>query len=78
MERSGGIVTNIGIHFFDLLLWLFGSLQESTVHLHDERRAAGALELERASVLWFLSAKPEDLPVSSSAWCEDYLSFDRR
>ncbi len=61
-ERSGGIVTNIGIHFFDLLLWLFGPLQDSTVHLHDERRAAGALELERASVLWFLSAEPEDLP----------------
>lgn len=61
-ERSGGIATNIGIHFFDLLLWLFGDVQESVVHLHDSRRMAGALELERARVRWFLSAEPSDLP----------------
>jgi UDP-N-acetyl-2-amino-2-deoxyglucuronate dehydrogenase len=61
-ERSGGIVTNIGIHFFDLLLWLFGPVEESVVHLRETRRAAGALELERARVVWFLSAEPADLP----------------
>ncbi len=61
-ERSGGIATNIGIHFFDLLLWLFGDVQECVVHLHDSRRMAGALELERARVRWFLSAEPSDLP----------------
>ena len=61
-ERSGGLATNIGIHFFDLLLWLFGDLQECVVHLHDSRRMAGALELERARVRWFLSAEPSDLP----------------
>ena len=61
-ERSGGIVTNIGIHFFDLVLWLFGGIQDCVVHLHNARRAAGVLELERARVRWFLSAEPTDLP----------------
>ena len=62
VERSGGIVTNIGIHFFDLLLWLFGDLQTCTVQMRSERKAAGFLELERARVLWFLSADASDLP----------------
>jgi len=61
-ERSGGIVTNIGIHFFDLLMWLFGPVESSAVHLRDSRRVAGALELARARVVWFLSADPSDLP----------------
>jgi UDP-N-acetyl-2-amino-2-deoxyglucuronate dehydrogenase len=61
-ERSGGIATNIGIHLFDLVLWLFGSVHESVVHLQDSRRKAGLLELERASVRWFLSAEASDLP----------------
>jgi UDP-N-acetyl-2-amino-2-deoxyglucuronate dehydrogenase len=61
-ERSGGIVTNIGIHFFDLLQWLFGAVSTCEVHLRDQRRMAGYLELERASVRWFLSADSADLP----------------
>ena len=61
-ERAGGMATNIGIHCFDLLLWLFGGVQECVVHLHDPRRMAGALELERARVRWFLSIEPSDLP----------------
>jgi UDP-N-acetyl-2-amino-2-deoxyglucuronate dehydrogenase len=61
-DRSGGIVTNIGIHFFDLLLWLFGDARSSEVHLRDADRAAGALELERADVQWFLSTSAADLP----------------
>jgi UDP-N-acetyl-2-amino-2-deoxyglucuronate dehydrogenase len=61
-ERSGGIVTNIGIHFFDLLMWLFGPVEHSSVHLHESRRVAGALELAKARVVWFLSAEPRDLP----------------
>jgi UDP-N-acetyl-2-amino-2-deoxyglucuronate dehydrogenase len=61
-ERSGGVVTNIGIHFFDLLLWLFGAVEECAVHVRDPRRMAGALELERARVRWFLSTEPSDLP----------------
>jgi UDP-N-acetyl-2-amino-2-deoxyglucuronate dehydrogenase len=61
-ERSGGIVTNLGIHFFDLLLWLFGPVQRSWVHLREPKRTAGSLELERADVTWFLSADAADLP----------------
>jgi UDP-N-acetyl-2-amino-2-deoxyglucuronate dehydrogenase len=61
-ERSGGIVTNIGIHFFDLLLWLFGGAGACEVHLREPRRMAGYLELERARVRWFLSADAADLP----------------
>jgi UDP-N-acetyl-2-amino-2-deoxyglucuronate dehydrogenase len=61
-ERSGGIVTNIGIHFFDLLLWLFGSVTSCEVHLRDDRRIGGVLALERARVRWFLSTDTVDLP----------------
>jgi UDP-N-acetyl-2-amino-2-deoxyglucuronate dehydrogenase len=61
-ERSGGLVTNIGIHLFDLLLWLFGARRHSEVYLREPRRAAGFLELERARVRWFLSADAGDLP----------------
>jgi UDP-N-acetyl-2-amino-2-deoxyglucuronate dehydrogenase len=61
-ERSGGIVTNIGIHFFDLLLWLFGPVSTCEVHVREPRRMAGFLELERARVRWFLSADSGDLP----------------
>jgi UDP-N-acetyl-2-amino-2-deoxyglucuronate dehydrogenase len=62
VERSGGLVTNIGIHFFDLLLWLFGSVDSGEVSVLEEQRAAGRLELQRADVEWFLSADPADLP----------------
>src|SRR5207253_4788238 len=61
-ERSGGIVTNIGIHFFDLLLWLFGRAVRCEVHIRDRRRTAGFLELERARVRWMLSTDYTDLP----------------
>jgi UDP-N-acetyl-2-amino-2-deoxyglucuronate dehydrogenase len=62
IEKSGGVPTNIGIHFFDLLLWLFGPAEEQRVHLNDPRRMAGYLELERARVRWFLSVDRRDLP----------------
>lgn len=61
-EQSGGVATNIGIHFFDLLMWLFGPAQANEVHLRQPHRMAGALELERARVRWFLSVDREDLP----------------
>jgi UDP-N-acetyl-2-amino-2-deoxyglucuronate dehydrogenase len=61
-DRSGGIVTNIGIHFFDLLGWLFGAVQKSEVHVREANRAAGALELANADVTWFLSTDNGDLP----------------
>lgn len=62
LDRSGGIATNIGIHFFDLLLWLFGSVQDLRVHHSEPTRLAGLLEVERATVRWFLSTSPADLP----------------
>jgi UDP-N-acetyl-2-amino-2-deoxyglucuronate dehydrogenase len=60
-QKSGGIVTNIGIHFFDLLIWLFGSVENSEVHLSEENKMAGFLELEKANVQWFLSIDKNDL-----------------
>ena len=61
-QRSGGVAVNIGIHFFDLLLWLFGSCRRHEVHLNEPRRIAGLLELQRADVQWFLSVNHGDLP----------------
>ncbi|HEX7282434.1 MAG TPA: Gfo/Idh/MocA family oxidoreductase [Vicinamibacterales bacterium] len=61
-ERSGGIVTNIGIHFFDLLVWLFGDVQSSAVNLREFKRAAGTMTLRNADVEWYLSAEASDLP----------------
>ncbi len=62
LERSGGIATNIGIHLFDLLLWLFGPVRQVDVHHSEPSRLAGFLELEGASVRWFLSTSAADLP----------------
>lgn len=62
VEKSGGIATNIGVHMFDLLVWLFGAPGRFGVHLHAARRMAGFLELERARVRWFLSVDASDLP----------------
>ena len=61
-EKSGGVAMNIGIHFFDLLLWLFGTCRRSEVHLHTTDKMAGMLELEWADVTWFLSIDAADLP----------------
>lgn len=61
-RRSFGIATNIGIHFFDMLQFVFGSLQRSELHLSDDRRASGYLELENARVRWYLSVDASDLP----------------
>jgi len=60
--KSGGVAMNIGIHFFDLLMWLFGPVEKNRVHLAQPDKMAGRLELERASVRWFLSLDPADLP----------------
>jgi len=62
LEKSGGITTNIGVHFFDVLLWLFGPVEQLQVHLSEPRRAAGMLRLGRATVRWFLSLEKTDLP----------------
>jgi UDP-N-acetyl-2-amino-2-deoxyglucuronate dehydrogenase len=61
-QKSGGVAMNIGIHFFDLLLWLFGSSRRSELHLHADTKMAGMMELEHADVTWFLSIDSADLP----------------
>ena len=66
-QKSGGVSTNIGIHFFDMLIWIFGSVNRSEVHLADPRRMAGYLDLQRADVRWFLSVDREDLPPAALA-----------
>lgn len=61
-KKSGGIATNIGVHFFDMLHFLFGDLQTNRVHVADDLRASGYLEYERARVRWFLSIDAGDVP----------------
>lgn len=61
-EKSGGIATNIGIHFYDMLTWIFGSVKENVTHILEEDRAAGFLQLERARVRWFLSVNYDFIP----------------
>jgi UDP-N-acetyl-2-amino-2-deoxyglucuronate dehydrogenase len=61
-QKSGGIATNIGIHFFDMLLWIFGDVKINEVHQHSPETASGKLELERANVNWFLSIDANNLP----------------
>jgi UDP-N-acetyl-2-amino-2-deoxyglucuronate dehydrogenase len=67
VQKSGGVATNIGIHFFDMLGWIFGDTKANIVHLSEYNKAAGYLELERARIRWFLSLDYEDLPESLKA-----------
>lgn len=62
LKKSGGIATNIGVHFFDMLHFIFGELQDNVVHLHEDTKAAGYLEFEHARVRWFMSIDVEDVP----------------
>lgn len=62
VAKSGGVATNIGIHFFDILQWIFGEVKCNVVHLNEPQRSAGFLELEHARIRWFLSIKRDDLP----------------
>ncbi|WP_422004642.1 Gfo/Idh/MocA family protein [Pyruvatibacter mobilis] len=66
-EKSGGIATNIGVHFYDMLSWVFGDLKSSIVHFHRGDVAAGYLEYERARVRWFLSINANYLPEQAVA-----------
>jgi UDP-N-acetyl-2-amino-2-deoxyglucuronate dehydrogenase len=61
-EKSGGITMNIGIHFFDILCWIFGAPVASETHLRSHDRSAGYLEFAKAEVTWFLSINPATLP----------------
>lgn len=62
IERSGGLVTNIGIHFFDMLIWIFGPVQGNRVLINTPTHVSGELELERANVKWNLSIDKNNLP----------------
>lgn len=66
-KKSGGIATNIGVHFYDMLHFLFGSLQENIVHFSSPETAAGYLEYEKARVRWFLSVDSRNLPQEAKA-----------
>ncbi|WP_299125696.1 Gfo/Idh/MocA family oxidoreductase [uncultured Tenacibaculum sp.] len=61
-SKSGGIATNIGIHFYDMLSWVFGEIQDNIVHLREKDKAAGYLEFKKARVRWFLSINEKSLP----------------
>lgn len=62
ISKSGGVASNIGIHFYDMLTWIFGDVKKNDVHLHSHDRAAGYLEFDQARVRWFLSINENTLP----------------
>jgi len=64
IQKSGGVATNIGIHFFDMLSWIFGDTRKNIVNITEPHKAAGYLELENARVRWFLSLDYNDIPSS--------------
>ncbi len=64
LQKSGGIATNIGIHFFDMLIWIFGDVKENITHRLEEDKASGYLELEQARIRWYLSIDADDLPAA--------------
>ena len=61
-SKSGGITTNVGIHFFDMLNWIFGDVQQNDIYVREASKASGYLEFENARVRWFLSTDENDLP----------------
>ncbi|RMG64320.1 MAG: gfo/Idh/MocA family oxidoreductase, partial [Bacteroidetes bacterium] len=67
MSKSGGIATNIGIHFFDMLMWFFGPVQQSELHLSAPGKMSGYIELAGAHVRWYLSIDRQDLPAEAIA-----------
>ena len=64
-KKSGGIATNIGVHFFDMLHWVFGNIKENIVHIRQEDVACGYLEFEHARVRWFLSVNSDYIPAEA-------------
>jgi UDP-N-acetyl-2-amino-2-deoxyglucuronate dehydrogenase len=61
-EKSGGVATNIGVHFYDMLTWIFGDVEENIVHVSEHLTSAGYLKLKNANVRWFLSVDYNDVP----------------
>ena len=74
-SKSGGVATNIGVHFFDMLSFVFGKVQNNVAHLRTPERAAGFIECERAHVSWFLSVDRNDLPASVQGKKTTYRSI---
>lgn len=75
-RKSFGIATNIGVHFYDMLHFIFGKLQKNVVHHTGEAKAAGYLEYERARVRWFLSIDADDLPAGVKGKKSTYRNID--
>ena len=75
-RKSFGIATNIGVHFYDMLHFIFGKLQHNVVHYTNEAKAAGYLEYERARVRWFLSIDANDLPADVKGKKSTYRNID--
>lgn len=75
-RKSFGVATNIGVHFYDMLHFIFGKLQENKVHYADQNKAAGYLEYERARVRWFLSIDANDLPDDVKGKKATYRNID--
>jgi len=73
--KSGGIATNIGVHFFDLLIDVFGPVKSKVLHLHDRNRCAGYLECGRARIRWFLSIDRADIPAEAGEKAASYRSI---
>ena len=67
ISKSGGVVTNIGIHFFDMLGWIFGNMKSNTLHLLTANKASGLLQLENANIRWYLSIDKNDLPIEATS-----------
>lgn len=74
-KKSGGIATNIGVHFYDMLSFVFGPLEENIVHLREPNRASGYLAYKRARVRWYLSIDRNDLPPHTPAGQTTYRSI---
>src|SRR5690554_2648447 len=66
VQKSGGVATNIGIHFFDMITWIFGDVRQNIVHHYGPDKAAGFLQLDKARVRWFLSLDYHDLPEAAT------------
>lgn len=64
VKKSGGVATNIGVHFYDMLHFVFGKVLENKLHYLDDFKAGGFIEYEKARVRWFLSVDPEDIPIN--------------
>lgn len=75
-RKSFGVATNIGVHFYDMLHFVFGNLRENKVHYADQNKAAGYLEYERARVRWFLSIDAKDLPEEVKGKKSTYRNID--